>query len=91
MKWEITLLTLLILLNLTSFALFGLDKWKAIHGRWRISERTLLLSALAAGFVGALAGMYFFHHKTRHKKFVYGVPLIGLLEIAAAAGWLVGQ
>lgn len=88
MKWEITLL---ILLNLTSFALFGLDKWKAIHGRWRISERTLLLSALAAGFAGALAGMYFFHHKTRHKKFAYGVPLIGLLEIAAAAGWLAGQ
>lgn len=88
MKWEIALL---ILLNLTSFALFGLDKWKAIHGRWRVSERTLLLSALATGFAGALAGMYFFHHKTRHKKFVYGVPLIGLLEIAAAAGWLVGQ
>lgn len=88
MKWEIALL---ILPNLTSFALFGLDKWKAIHGRWRISERTLLLSALTAGFAGALAGMYFFHHKTRHKKFVYGVPLMGLLEIAAAVGWLAGQ
>ena len=45
---------------------------------------TLLLAALAAGFAGALTGMYFFHHKTRHKKFVYGVPLIGLLELAAA-------
>lgn len=64
--------------------LYGLDKWKAVHGRWRISERTLLLAALAGGFAGALTGMYFFHHKTRHKKFVYGVPLIGLLELAAA-------
>ena len=81
MKWEIALL---ILLNLTSFALFGLDKWKAVHGCWRISEKTLLLAALAGGFTGALTGMYFFHHKTRHKKFVYGVPLIGLLELAAA-------
>lgn len=78
----------LLCISLLSFALFGLDKWKAVHGYWRISEKTLLLTALAGGFFGALAGMYFFHHKTRHKKFVYGVPLIGLVEIAAVL-WLV--
>lgn len=80
MTWALAFL----LINLLSFSLYGLDKWKAVHGCWRISERTLLLAALAAGFAGALTGMYFFHHKTRHKKFVYGVPLIGLLELAAA-------
>lgn len=80
MTWALAFL----LINLLSFFLYGLDKWKAVYGRWRISERTLLLAALAAGFAGALIGMYFFHHKTRHKKFVYGVPLIGLLELAAA-------
>ncbi|WP_297022919.1 DUF1294 domain-containing protein [uncultured Dialister sp.] len=70
--------------NLLAFCLFGLDKWKAIHGRWRISEKTLLLSALSGGFLGAFLGMHYFHHKTRHKKFVYGVPAIGTLEIAAS-------
>ena len=43
-----------------------------------------LLSALPAAFPGALTGMYFFHHKTRHRKFVYGVPAIGIVEITAA-------
>ena len=70
--------------NLLAFALFGLDKWKAIHGRWRISERTLLLTAVAGGFLGAFMGMHCFHHKTRHKKFIYGVPAIGTLEIAVS-------
>ena len=70
--------------NLLAFCLFGLDKWKAIHGRWRISEKTLLLSALSGGFLGAFLGMHYFHHKTRHKTFVYGVPAIGTLEIAAS-------
>ena len=68
-------------MNLLAFALFGLDKWKAIHGRWRISERTLLLTAVAGGFLGAFMGMHFFHHKTKHKKFVYGVPAIGVVEL----------
>ena len=71
-------------MNFLSFAFFGLDKWKAIHGRWRISERTLLLTAVAGGFLGAFMGMHFFHHKTKHKKFVYGVPAIGILEVLAS-------
>lgn len=71
-------------INVLAFAIFGLDKWKAIHGRWRISEKTLLLSALAGGFLGAFLGMHCFHHKTRHRKFVYSVPVIGTLEIAAS-------
>lgn len=53
------IIILLLAANLLSFALFGLDKWKAIHGYWRISEKTLLLSALPAAFPGALTGMYF--------------------------------
>lgn len=78
------IIILLLAANLLSFSLYGLDKWKAVHGCWRISERTLLLAALAGGFPGALTGMYFFHHKTRHRKFVYGVPAIGIVEITAA-------
>lgn len=55
---------------------YGLDKWKAKSGAWRIPERTLLLTALAGGSVGALAGMLLFHHKTRKPKFMIGVPVM---------------
>ena len=65
----------LIIINIFTFLLYGLDKWKAKHHRWRISESALLLAALVGGSVGALAGMYGFHHKTLHKKFTIGVPI----------------
>ena len=54
--------------------LCGLDKWKARQGWWRVKERTLLLAAALGGSLGLLAGMYLFRHKTRHKKFTWGVP-----------------
>lgn len=70
----------LITINVITFFLYGIDKWKAQHHRWRISEGTLLLAALAGGSLGALLGMYKFHHKTKHKKFVIGVPFILSVE-----------
>lgn len=76
----------LICINLTAFAAFGADKRRAIKGRWRIPERTLLLLALFGGALGALLGMYLFRHKTRKKKFTLGVPLL-LIAQAAAALW----
>ena len=54
------------------------------------ADRDAVLSALPAAFPGALTGMYFFHHKTRHRKFVYGVPAIGIVEILLALGLIVG-
>ncbi len=71
----------LIVMNLITFFLYGLDKWKAMHHRWRISEAALLLAALIGGSIGALAGMYGFRHKTKHKKFTIGVPLLLILQI----------
>lgn len=71
--------------NIISFVLFGVDKRRAVSGGWRISERTLLISAAAGGGIGALAGMYLFHHKTRKRRFTLGIPLIILAETAAAA------
>ncbi|WP_349011361.1 DUF1294 domain-containing protein [Mediterraneibacter gnavus] len=56
-------------------------KWKAVKGRWRIPEKTLLLFAAAGGSPGALAGMFVFHHKIRKPLFYLGVPLILLLQI----------
>lgn len=69
-------------MNILSFSLFGWDKWKAIHHRWRISERNLLLSALTGGFIGAFLAMHLFHHKTKHRKFTWGIPAIAILEAA---------
>ena len=67
-------------LQIIAFFLFALDKLLARHKKWRISENTLLLSALFGGSIGALASMYLFRHKTRHKKFTWGIPLILILQ-----------
>ena len=71
-----------ILINLLSFAVFGLDKLQAVRHRRRVPERTLLLLALIGGAAGELAAMYLFHHKTLHKKFSWGLPLILILQVA---------
>ncbi len=72
----------LIVINVIAFLMYGMDKWKAKRGSWRISEATLLLMAVAGGSIGALLGMNVWHHKTMHKKFKYGLPLILLAQLA---------
>lgn len=71
----------LIAINVLTLILFGVDKLKAKKHWWRIPEATLLLTAGMGGRVGALSGMYLFHHKTLHKKFYIGVPVLLLLQI----------
>lgn len=68
-------------LNVISFTVYGIDKYKAVHHRWRIPEATLIGFAVV-GVIGALAGMKVFHHKTRKNKFRIGVPVIFVLECA---------
>ncbi|MDU5466606.1 MAG: DUF1294 domain-containing protein [Peptoniphilus harei] len=67
---------LIIILNLINFILYGIDKYKAKHNLWRISEKILLTLSVLAG-VGGILGMEIFHHKTREKKF-YLANLIGI-------------
>ncbi len=81
LPFDVALWGYLILVNLIAFALYGIDKRRAKQGAWRISEYTLLLVALLGGSLGALLGMRYFRHKTRHRKFRYGVPLILLLQL----------
>lgn len=69
--------------NVVTFALYGIDKHRAKKGRWRIPERTLLLPLLG-GSVGGILGMAAFHHKTRHWYFRMGLPVMLLLQAAAA-------
>jgi uncharacterized membrane protein YsdA (DUF1294 family) len=76
------LLYYLIVINILTFAVYGIDKWKAKQDGWRISEATLLMLAVIGGTIGALLGMQVWRHKTMHLKFKYGLPLILLAQIA---------
>ena len=74
----------LIIINLITFLLYGIDKLKAKKGKWRISEDTLLLLAVIGGSIGAWLVIKIWHHKTLHKKFKYGIPLIIFAQIVVA-------
>ncbi len=71
----------LLLINIFSFVMYGIDKRRAVRGKWRIPEKTLLLTAFGGGSIGALAGMCLFHHKTRKLKFLILVPLALVLHL----------
>ena len=73
----------LIVVNISAIAVYGWDKLSAKQGWQRVPEKILLLLSLLGGSLGAMAAMTFFRHKTRHLKFIYGVPMIFVLQIAA--------
>ena len=77
-------MTYLILINFIAFVMFGVDKWKAVHEEYRLSERLLINTAVIGGSVGAIAGMLLFHHKTLHNKFRFGLPLILVVQLVLA-------
>lgn len=68
-----------IVINLLTFLLYGLDKYKAVRQEWRIPERALLLMAFVGGAFGALSAMRIFRHKTRKGRFKLMIPLFCLL------------
>jgi uncharacterized membrane protein YsdA (DUF1294 family) len=67
---------LLGLANLTGFLFMGLDKHKARKGKWRISEKLFWTFAFVGGSLGIYLGMHYFRHKTKHFRFIYGIPAI---------------
>ena len=73
----------LLSVNALTFIAYGIDKWKARHGRWRIPEATLLLLAVLGGSPAALLAMRLFRHKTLHRKFRLGIPAILIVQLAA--------
>ena len=79
----------LLAINAVAFFAYGIDKLKARKGWWRIPEATLLLLAIIGGSIGAWLGMKVWRHKTMHKKFRYGLPLILLLQLSAVLYFLV--
>ncbi len=78
----------LLIMNIIGFALMGIDKHRAMKRLWRISESTLFVVAIIGGSLGSIIGMRFFHHKTKHWYFVYGMPAILILEVAAIVAFV---
>lgn len=79
----------LIIINLYGAFLMHSDKKKSIKGTWRIPEATLFFIALILGSFGILSGMYIFRHKTKHKKFVFLVPLILLAQLYIISNFII--
>lgn len=72
----------LVIVNVVTFFLYGIDKFKAKHAKWRIPESVLLGMAAIGGSIGAWLGMRIWRHKTQHNKFRYGIPAILILQAA---------
>lgn len=73
----------LLIMNLFTFLIMGIDKKKAKKGSWRVPEKTLFTLVALGGGIGGIAGMYVFRHKTKKMKFIIGFPLIIIMQIVA--------
>lgn len=72
----------LLVISIVGFILPPIDKSRAKRGVWRIPEKTLFIVSLLGGAVAMYISMRIFRHKTLHKRFMIGIPLIIVLHIA---------
>lgn len=73
-------------MSLAGLLLMGVDKLLARWNKRRISEKTLLMVAGFGGALGSWLGMVLFRHKTKHRAFSVGLPLLALLHLAILLG-----
>ena len=78
--FQVSAIIYLSILNVISMLIIGFDKQQAKHQRKRVSEKTLLLLSLMFGSFGIYVGVFVFQHKTKKKRFVYGLPPLLLLQ-----------
>ncbi len=69
------------LFNAVVFVLYGIDKLKAVRGKYRISEKVLLTLPFFMASLGAMLGMIVFNHKTSKTKFRIIIPLSFIINI----------
>ncbi len=77
------IIAILIIINLIAFIVSGIDKYKAKHRKWRISEKTLFILGIVGGCPGLYISFFLFKHKTKHLKFMVGIPAIFVMQILA--------
>ena len=77
-----------LLINLVAFIMYGVDKHRAQKRKGRLSEAALIWIAVFGGSIGAIMGMYLFHHKTQKRKFTILLPLIFFAQLAAIVYWI---
>lgn len=71
----------LIFINLIGFMQMGIDKQKALKNKWRLPEKQLWLIAFLLGSLGTYFGMKLFRHKTKHRLFKFGLPILSIVEV----------
>ena len=94
----------LAVINVVTFFMYGIDKWKAKKSKWRLREAALLGLAVLGGSIGAWLGMKVWHHKTQHKggnrdidnivggyQFKYGVPAIIIIQLALIVYFIISK
>ena len=94
----------LAVINVVTFFIYGIDKWKAKKSKWRLREAALLGLAVLGGSIGAWLGMKVWHHKTQHKggnrdidnivggyQFKYGVPTIIIVQLALIVYFIISK
>ena len=72
-----------LLVNLLGFYAMYTDKLRAKKRAFRVPEATLFAIAIIGGTIGCILGMYTFRHKTKHWHFVYGMPILLVLQIVS--------
>ena len=85
--WQI-LVIIFGILSVITFFMYGIDKFKAQRGKWRISEKALLVSSFIGGAVGGFLAMQLFRHKTKHWYFNV-VNILGIVWQIGLIAWLV--
>ncbi len=89
MKVILLMIIYVLFTNILGFTLMGIDKSRAKKRGMRVPEATLFTVAIIGGSIGSIAGMFFFRHKTRKWYFVYGMPVILVIQIALVIALIV--
>ncbi len=74
----------MLIINLTAFFVTAYDKFAAIHHKWRVRESTLLIISATGGSIVMFLTMIIIRHKTRHHKFMVGIPIIIFIQLVLA-------
>ncbi len=81
MRSDLIIITAFAVINAISFLINCIDKYKAEHNKWRIKESTLWFFGIIGGATGGYTAMKLIRHKTKHKSFMIGMPILMIIQI----------